>query len=87
MAPPFRQAEFDIRFGEGIFRHGELIDLGLENGCLTKSGSWFSFGDQRLGQGRENAADFVKTNPEVEARLLEQLNRQQEADEAPVKVA
>ena len=88
MAPPFRQAEFDIRFGEGIFRWGEIIDIGLERGCVTKSGSWFSLGEQRLGQGRENAAAYLKANSELGDRVLEQVLAPPVAvEEVPAKVA
>ncbi|HVT03684.1 MAG TPA: recombinase RecA [Thermoanaerobaculia bacterium] len=64
-AAPFRQAEFDISYGEGISREGELIDLGLEQKIVEKSGSWFSYGDMRLGQGRENSKAFIKDNPDL----------------------
>lgn len=65
VAPPFRQAEFDIMFGKGISRSGSLIDMGVDLGFVTKSGSYFSFGDMRLGQGRENARQFLEEHPEV----------------------
>jgi len=65
VAPPFRQVEFDIMYGEGISKRGELIDLGVKAGVVDKSGSWFSYGDQRIGQGRENAKTFLKDNPEI----------------------
>jgi recombination protein RecA len=65
VAPPFRQVEFDIMYGEGISKTGELIDLGVKAGVVEKSGSWFSFGDQRIGQGRENAKTFLRQNPDV----------------------
>ncbi len=72
-APPFRQAEFDIHYNEGISHTGLLVDLGVEQNIVDKSGSWFSYGDLRLGQGKENAKQFLKENPdiaqEVEARL------------------
>ncbi|PIB24850.1 recombinase RecA [Amylibacter kogurei] len=64
-APPFKQVEFDIMYGEGISKRGELIDLGVKLGFVEKSGSWFSYGDQRIGQGRENAKTFMKDNPQV----------------------
>jgi len=76
-APPFRQAEFDIMFGQGISRVGELIDLGSENDIVKKSGAWYSYGEQRIGQGRENAKAFLAENSdmadEVEARVRETL--------------
>ena len=65
MAPPFRTVEFDIMYGEGISKTGELLDLGVENGIVEKSGSWFSHGGQRIGQGRENARTFLRDNPEI----------------------
>jgi recombination protein RecA len=65
LAPPFRQVEFDIMYGEGISKTGELLDLGVKSGIVEKSGAWFSFDSQRLGQGRENARQFLKDNPEM----------------------
>ncbi len=77
MAPPFRKAEFDIVFGEGISKIGEIIDLGVEFGILTKSGSWFSYGDSRLAQGRDAVKALLKDNPqlceEIEAKIREKL--------------
>ncbi|WP_291652892.1 recombinase RecA [Bosea sp. (in: a-proteobacteria)] len=69
VAPPFKQVEFDIMFGEGISKVGELIDLGVKAGMVEKAGAWFSFDSQRLGQGRENAKNFLKANPDVAARI------------------
>jgi len=65
VAPPFREAEFDVMYGEGISREGDLIDLGVERKIVEKSGTWFSFAGERLGQGRENAKQFLRDNPEV----------------------
>jgi recombination protein RecA len=65
VAAPFRQAEFDIDYGEGISRMGEMIDLGVEHKMVVKSGAWFAYGDVRLGQGRENAKQFLRDNPEL----------------------
>jgi recombination protein RecA len=65
VAPPFKQVEFDIMYGEGISKTGELVDLGVKANVVEKSGSWFSFGGERIGQGRENAKDFLKANPDV----------------------
>ncbi len=73
VAPPFRQAEFDIIYNEGISREGDLIDLGVEDGIVEKSGSWYSYGDERIGQGRENARRFLKENTDVAARIQEQV--------------
>jgi recombination protein RecA len=75
VAPPFKQVEFDIMYGEGISKVGELVDLGVKAGIVEKSGAWFSFDSQRLGQGRENAKAFLRGNPEVAARI-EQLIRE-----------
>ncbi|RXT56941.1 MULTISPECIES: recombinase RecA [unclassified Bosea (in: a-proteobacteria)] len=69
VAPPFKQVEFDIMFGEGISKAGELVDLGVKAGIVEKSGAWFSFDSQRLGQGRENAKTFLKANPDVAAKI------------------
>jgi len=75
VAPPFKQVEFDIMYGEGISKVGELVDLGVKAGIVEKSGAWFSFDSQRLGQGRENAKAFLRGNPEVAAKI-EQLIRE-----------
>ncbi len=76
MAPPFRQAEFDIMYGEGVSRTGELLDLGIKAGVVEKSGSWFSYSSQRVGQGRENAKQFLRDHPDIadaiEAKVREQ---------------
>jgi recombination protein RecA len=69
LAPPFRQVEFDIMYGEGISKTGELIDLGVKSGIVEKSGAWFSYDSQRLGQGRENARQFLKDNPAIAAEI------------------
>ena len=69
VAPPFKQIEFDIMYGEGISKMGELIDLGVKAGVVEKSGAWFSFDSQRLGQGRENAKQFLRGAPEAAARI------------------
>jgi len=77
VAAPFRQAEFDIDYGEGISRTGEIVDLGVEHKLVVKSGAWFSYGDMRLGQGRENAKQFLRENPdlaeELELKIREKL--------------
>jgi len=65
VAPPFREVEFDILYGQGVSKEGELLDLGSENGIVEKSGSWYSYGGDRIGQGRENARDFLREHPEV----------------------
>jgi recombination protein RecA len=78
VAPPFRKAEFEIMFGEGISKIGEIIDLGTEYGFINKSGSWFSYGDTKLGQGREAVKDMLKDNPELcdelEAKIMQAIN-------------
>ena len=65
VSPPFREVEFDIMYGEGISKTGELLDLGIKAGVVEKSGAWYSYGDERIGQGRENAKAFLKANPAV----------------------
>ena len=75
LAPPFKQVEFDIMYGEGVSKMGELIDLGVKAGVVEKSGAWFSYNSQRLGQGRENSRQFLKDNPEI-AREIEAALRQ-----------
>ncbi len=78
MAPPFKQAEFDIYFNEGISKNGEIVDIGVEKGIIEKSGSWYSYSGNRIGQGRENAKEYLKTNPEtareIEEKILEAVN-------------
>jgi recombination protein RecA len=69
LAPPFKQVEFDIMYGEGISKMGELVDLGLKAGVVEKSGAWFSYDSQRLGQGRENAKTFLKQHPEIADKI------------------
>src|SRR6218665_2094467 len=75
MAPPFKQVEFDIMYGEGVSKTGELVDLGVKAGIVEKSGAWFSYNSQRLGQARENAKTFLRDNPDL-AREIEQSLRQ-----------
>ena len=89
VAAPFRQAEFDIEYGEGISTEGCLIDLGIEHDIVTKSGSFFSYGEQRLGQGRNNAKGYLRENPElakeIEAKIYEAVGVGQEAPVAAVE--
>jgi recombination protein RecA len=77
VAPPFREAEFDILYGEGISKEGDLLDLAVDKKIVEKSGTWFSYSGERMGQGRENARQFLKDNPElrtaVEARVRKEL--------------
>ena len=75
VAPPFKQVEFDIMYGEGISKMGELLDLGVSAGIVEKSGAWFSFDSERIGQGRENSKNFLRENPEI-ARKIETMIRQ-----------
>jgi recombination protein RecA len=75
LAPPFKQVEFDIMYGEGVSKVGELIDLGVKAGVVEKSGSWFSYDSQRIGQGRENAKQFLKDNPDVANRIEAQVRQ------------
>jgi recombination protein RecA len=77
VAPPFKQAEFDILYGQGISREGGLIDMGVENGFVRKAGAWYTYEGDQLGQGKENARNFLKDNPdlanEIEKKILEKL--------------
>ncbi|MEQ1574899.1 MAG: recombinase RecA [Vicinamibacterales bacterium] len=85
VAPPFREAEFDIMYGEGISKEGDLLDLAVEKRIVEKSGAWFAFAGERLGQGRENAKQFLKENPDirqtVESRVRKELGLTKEAGE------
>jgi recombination protein RecA len=73
VAPPFKTVEFDIMYGEGISREGSLLDIGIEHGVIQKSGAWLAYGDERIGQGRENAKQFLKENDEVRERILGEI--------------
>jgi recombination protein RecA len=73
VAPPFKQVEFDIMYGEGISKTGELLDIGVKAGVVEKSGSWYSYGDERIGQGRENAKTFLKANPTVALEIEDKI--------------
>ncbi|MTJ04347.1 MAG: recombinase RecA [Sediminimonas qiaohouensis] len=73
VAPPFKQVEFDIMYGEGISKTGELLDLGVKAGVVDKSGSWFSYGDERIGQGRENAKQFLKDNTKISFEIEDKI--------------
>jgi recombination protein RecA len=88
MAPPFREAEFDIMYGEGISKEGDLLDLAVEKKIIEKSGAWFAYGGERLGQGRENVKGFLKEHPEirtaVEEKLRKELGLVRETEPAPV---
>ncbi len=73
VSPPFRQAEFEILYNEGISREGEIIEHGVAQGIIDKAGSWYSYGDDRIGQGKENVREFLKTNPEVAAEIEQKI--------------
>jgi recombination protein RecA len=84
VAPPFRTAEFDIMYGEGISKDGEILDLGVELGIVKKSGSWFSYGETKLGQGRDAVKVLIKDNPELseelETKIKEAINAMTKKD-------
>jgi recombination protein RecA len=88
MAPPFRQAEFDLLFNQGISREGGLIDLGVDNGIIRKAGAWYTYEGDQLGQGKENVRQFLKDNPdladEIEKRIKEKLGIGARVDEPAV---
>jgi recombination protein RecA len=89
VAPPFREAEFDILYGEGISKEGDLLDLGVEHNAIEKSGAWYAYEGERMGQGRENARQFLKENKDIrnkiDGRLRKTLGLPVLADAAPVK--
>ncbi|MCR5073837.1 MAG: recombinase RecA [Clostridiales bacterium] len=93
VAPPFKTAEFDMLYGQGISREGSLLDLATDKGIISKTGSWFSYGDMRIGQGRENARAFLKDNPEVASEIEKTLRnvldqeREKAAEDAAAKQA
>jgi len=86
VAPPFRQAEFDILYGEGISRHGELLELGVLHGVVEKTGAWYGYKGDRLGQGKDNSRDFLRENPEL-AREIEMKIREKAGVALPLPVA
>jgi len=75
MAPPFKQAEFEIKYGEGVSHVGELLDLGVQEGIVHKAGAWYSYNNEKIGQGKENSGIYLKENPEV-ADEIEKLIRE-----------
>ncbi len=89
VAPPFKVVDFDIMYGEGISKEGSLLDMGLDHGVVQKSGAWFAYGDERLGQGRENAKLFLKENDEIRERILaeiyEKLGLEDPREEEPLQ--
>src|ERR1700748_1218964 len=86
VAPPFREVEFDIMYGEGISKLGEIIDLGVKAGIIEKSGSWFSWNSQRIGQGRDNAREFLKANPDIANEIEKQVRGRKEVIEEELLV-
>jgi recombination protein RecA len=82
VAPPFRQAEFDIIFGEGISKTGEIIDLGVDHGIIQKSGSWYSYDTNKLGQGRDSVKQILMDNPEMADEIEAKIIAKIEADKA-----
>jgi len=87
VAPPFKVVDFDVMYGEGISKEGSLLDMGIDNGVVQKSGAWFAYGDERLGQGRENAKQFLKENDEVRERVLADIYEKLGLAEAPEETA
>ena len=87
VSPPFKQAEFEILYGQGISRFGEIIDIGVQQGIVDKAGSWYSYGDDRIGQGKENVREFLKGNPEMAAEIEEKIRAKllPKTVKAPVK--
>ena len=75
LAPPFREAEFDIMYGEGISRTGELLEIGVEEGIIDKSGAWYSYDGERMGQGRNNVKEFFKVNPDISNAVSAKLRQ------------
>ena len=86
VAPPFREVEFDIMYGEGISKLGEIIDLGVKAGVIEKSGSWFSWNSQRIGQGRDNVREFLRNNPDIAAQIEAQVRGARETIEEELLV-
>jgi recombination protein RecA len=87
MAPPFREAEFDIMYGEGISREGDLLDLAVEKRIIEKSGAWFAYAGERLGQGRENAKQFLKDNPDIRQIIEDRVRKELGLSREPEVVA
>jgi len=86
VAPPFREVEFDIMYGQGISKLGEIIDLGVKAGVIDKSGSWFSWNSQRIGQGRDNVREFLKANPDIASEIEKQVRGRKEIIEEELLV-
>jgi recombination protein RecA len=87
VSPPFKMAEFEILYGQGISRQGEIIDLGVQHGLIDKAGSWYSYGDDRIGQGKENVREFLKTNPETAAEIEAKIRAELLPDTVDAPVA
>ena len=88
VAPPFRQAEFDIIYGEGVSSLGELVDLGLEHDIIQNSGSWYSYGEEKIGQGRDSAKQWLRDNEEARAEVTRRVRQtlgMDPADDAPAE--
>ena len=90
VAPPFKDAEFDILYGQGISKESELIDIGVKYDIINKAGAWFSYGDMRIGQGKDNAREFIRQNPEIAQEIdgkiraiLERHDQTEEPEETP----
>ena len=85
VAPPFRVAEFDVMYGEGISREGGLLDVGVATDIVTKTGAWFTYGETRLGQGREPSKEFLKANPTIAAEIERRIRAQDATIALPVE--
>ena len=86
VAPPFRNSEFDIMYGQGISREGDLLDLAVEHRLIEKSGSWFSYGGERLGQGRENVKQYLKEHPEIRDAITQKVRVKLGLATAPAEI-
>jgi recombination protein RecA len=84
MAPPFKKAEFQILYGEGISREAELIDIGVQQGIVEKSGAWYSYGKDRIGQGKDNVREFLKQNPDIAGEIEAKIRAELLGTAAPV---
>ena len=86
VAPPFKTAEVDIMYGEGISKEGEIVDIGSELNIIQKSGSWYSYNEERIGQGRENAKQFLRENPDIRLAVQQQIRNQFGLDSDAIKI-
>ncbi len=87
LAPPFKQAEFDIIYGEGISREGSLLDVGVANNVISRTGTWYAFGDVRLGQGKETARAYLKEHPDLAAEIEKKIREFLQAGAVKVESA